>query len=95
MERMISDLDQEIHGLPAVERGQEQHPEQPRGSLLPPTYRSSHSPHIIEGNDKDRYRLLKKAQQKKLTPDEFREQAIYEIFCFYARQHIRKGIDFD
>lgn len=87
MERMISDLDQEIHGLPAVERGQEQHPEQPRGSLLPPTYRSSHSP--------QRYRLLKKAQQKKLTPNEFREQAIYEIFCFYARQHIRKGIDFD
>lgn len=39
--------------------------------------------------------MLKKAQQKKLTQEEFREQAIFEIFSFYARQHIRKGVDFE
>ena len=38
--------------------------------------------------------MLKKAQAKKLTPEEFREQALFEIFNYYARQHIRKGIDF-
>ena len=31
----------------------------------------------------------------KLTTDEFREQAIFEIFSFYSRQHIKRGIQFD
>jgi hypothetical protein len=42
-----------------------------------------------------RYRMLKKAEKKKLTPSETREHALYEIFLFYARQHIKRGIGFD
>lgn len=32
-----------------------------------------------------RYRLLKKAEKKKLTPEETKEQALYDIYQFYAK----------
>ena len=67
----------------------------------------SKSPYRSPGNGKSqvivesqmasprRYRLLKRAEKKKLSPQETREQALYEIFMFYARQHIKKGVGFD
>lgn len=83
---MISDLDKQIAGEYVDTRAsRDQQLELPK-VREPETFRSNQSP--------QRYRLLKKAQQKKLTQDEFRDQAIFEIFSFYARQHIRKGVDF-
>lgn len=85
MQQMIDDLDKQIQGQ-YVEPRVDNTLKKPKVHSQPESYRSNQSP--------QRYRLLKKVQKKKLTPEEFREQAIFEIFSFYSRQHIKKGVDF-
>ena len=39
-------------------------------------------------------RLIKKITKQKMSVDDLKYQALYEIYTFYARQHIKRGITF-
>ena len=58
--------------------------------FMPPAY-TKHSQKVSP----QRQRVLKRVTKKKLTPEEHRDQAIFELHQFYARQHIRSGKGFE
>ena len=57
--------------------------------------RSKLSPSPGKAHSPEQHKLLKKITNNKLTMEEHKALAIWEIYCFYARQHLKRDIPFE
>ena len=94
MQQLLIQMDNQIEGLDDV---LDEQPKAKYSSLnLKSATRSKQSKLLPNVNrDQAQSSVLKKLVGHKLTDDERKQLALTEIYQFYSKQHIKRGIEFD